>query len=87
MNDDGDQMFHSSERFIDQHQMFTQGSMAALGLRSTHQLPFLHALHHHEQDLLRLTFAVVESLLDGDQELLPDVVVHQAGGGQSPEAF
>lgn len=38
----------------------------AFGLRSTHQLPFLHALHHHEQDLLRLTFAVVESLLDGD---------------------
>lgn len=38
----------------------------AFSLRSTHQLPFLHTLHHHEQDLLRLAFAVVESLLDGD---------------------
>lgn len=48
---------------------------------STHQLPLLHALHNHEQDLLRLAFAVVESLLNGHQKLLSDVIINQAGGG------
>lgn len=52
---------------------------------ATHQLPFLHALHNHEQDLLRLALAIVEGLLNGDQKLLSDVVIHQAGRGQSPE--
>lgn len=69
MNDNGHQMFHSSEVFIDQHQIFTHTTtwcVDAFGLLSTHQLPFLHTLHNHEQDLLRLTFAVVKSLLDGD---------------------
>lgn len=48
---------------------------------ATHQLPLLHALHDHEQDLLRLALAIVEGLLNGDQKLLSDVVIHQAGGG------
>lgn len=59
----------------------------ASSLGPTHQLPLLHALHHHLQDLLRLAFAVVERLLDGDQQLLPHVVVHQAAGGQWQEAI
>ena len=46
---------------------------------STHQFPFLHALHHHEQDLLRLAFAIIESLLNSHQKLLSDVIVDQAG--------
>lgn len=54
-------------------------------ISTTHQLPFLHALHNHEQDLLRLALAIVEGLLNGDQKLLSDVVIHQAGRGQSPE--
>lgn len=54
-------------------------------ISTTHQLPFLHALHNHEQDLLRLALAIVEGLLNGDQKLLSDVVIHQAGNGQSPE--
>lgn len=36
-------------------------------LSSTYQFPFLHALHNHEQDLLRLALAVVESLLNCHQ--------------------
>lgn len=82
MNDDGDQMFHSSETFIDGHGIFTQQRLGCSALGSTHQLPLLHALQHHQQDLLRLAFAVVESLLDGDKKLLSDVVTHQAGGEQ-----
>lgn len=54
---------------------------------STHQLPLLHALHDHEQDLLRLAFAIVESLLNGHQKLLSDVIVDQAGGGGRGERF
>lgn len=31
---------------------------------STYQFPFFHALHYHEQDLLRLAFAIIECLLN-----------------------
>lgn len=82
MNDDGDQMFHSSETFIDGHCIFPHQCLRCSLLGSTHQLPLLHALQHHLQDLLRLAFAVVESLLDGDKKLLSDIVTHQAGGEQ-----
>lgn len=43
----------------------------------TYQSSLLHALHHHEEDLLCLTAAVVEGLLDGDQQLIFDTVTHQ----------
>lgn len=44
----------------------------------THQLSFLHALHYHEQDLLRLAFGVIESLLNSHQQLVSDVIINQA---------
>lgn len=63
----------------------TEGEMHLFyTISATHQLPFLHALHNHEQDLLRLALAIVECLLNGDQKLLSDIVIHQAGRGQSP---
>ncbi len=48
---------------------------------STYQFSFLHALHNHEQDLLRLAFAIIESLLNGHQKLLSDIIINQAGRG------
>lgn len=48
---------------------------------STHQFPFLHALDNHEQDLLRLAFAIIESLLNSYQELLSDIITNLAGRG------
>lgn len=53
----------------------------------THQFPFLHALHNHEQDLLRLTFAIIESLLNSHQKLLPDIIINQAGRGDLKRTF
>lgn len=40
----------------------------------TYQSSLLHALHHHEEDLLRLAATVVEGFLDGDQQLISDAV-------------
>lgn len=45
--------------------------------QDTYQSPLLHALHHHEENLLRLSAAVVEGFLDGDQQLISDAVTHQ----------
>lgn len=41
----------------------------------THQFPFLHALHNHEQYLLGLAFAIVEGLLNSYQKLLSDIII------------
>lgn len=49
--------------------------------KTTYQFPFLHALHNHEQDLLRLALAIIESLLNGHQKLLSDIIINQAGRG------
>lgn len=46
-------------------------------LPPTYQSSLLHALHHHEEDLLCLAAAVVESLLDGDQQLVFDTLTNQ----------
>lgn len=43
----------------------------------TYQSSLLHALHHHEEDLLCLAAAVVEGLLDGDQQLVFDTLTNQ----------
>lgn len=46
-------------------------------LPPTYQSSLLHALHHHEEDLLCLAAAVVEGLLDGDQQLVFDTLTNQ----------
>lgn len=43
----------------------------------TYQSFLLHALHHHEEDLLRLAAVVVKRFLDGDEKLIFDAVTHQ----------
>lgn len=43
----------------------------------THQLSFLHALHHHEINLLCLIAVVVECLLYGYQKLVSNAVINQ----------
>lgn len=47
----------------------------------THQFSFLHALHNHEEDLLRLAFCVIECLLNSHQQLVSDVIINQAASG------
>lgn len=46
---------------------------------ATHQFPFLHALHYHEQDLLWLALTIIESLLNSHQKLVSDVITNQTG--------
>lgn len=45
----------------------------------TYQSLLPHALGHHQQDVLCLVAAVIERFLDGDQQLLFDVVAQQPG--------
>lgn len=61
--------------------------MRILVYPSTHQFPFLHALHNHEQDLLRLAFGIIESLLYGHQKLVSDIIINQAVGGDAKKTF
>lgn len=35
-------------------------------LAVTHQFPFLHTFHYHQQDLLGLAFAIIECLLNSN---------------------
>ena len=51
----------------------------------TYQRSLLHALCHHEKDLLRLAAAVVEGFLDGDQQLIFDAVT-QWPAGETPDS-
>lgn len=48
----------------------------------TYQRSLLHALHHHEEDLLCLAPAVVEGLLDCDHQLIFGAVAQQSGEGE-----
>lgn len=50
----------------------------------TYQSSLLHALHHHEEDLLCLAAAVVEGLLDGDQQLVFDTLTNQPAQEKHP---
>lgn len=45
----------------------------------THQLPSLHALHYHEEDLLWLILAVVKGLLNADQQLVSGIITYCPG--------
>lgn len=53
-------------------------------LPQTYQSSLLHALHHHEEDLLCLAAAVVEGLLDGDQQLVFDTLTNQPAQEKHP---
>lgn len=53
-------------------------------LPPTYQSSLLHALHHHEEDLLCLAAAVVEGLLDGDQQLVFDTLTNQPAQEKHP---
>lgn len=79
MNDHGDQMSCKSHLFIytDLNSNILTVFIAFYEAFSTHQFPFLHALHDHEQDLLRLAFTIIESLLNGHQKLVSDVIANQ----------
>lgn len=53
----------------------------------TYQRFLLHALHHHENDLLCLGATVVERFLDGDQQLVFDVVAQHPGATNTSQSL
>lgn len=68
-------VFSSALIVVVTQQAFGLSFMKETGPSSqTYQSLLLHALRHHQKDVLGLVAAVVEGFLDGDQQLVFDVV-------------